>query len=112
MLLDTQGFNVIVAVLSIFPEWLSWNRQNFTSYFEVFINTPIEVLEARDPKGIYAAARNGRMSQVVGIDIPFKKPAAPDLTLEWDDLNTAPSDIAALIIKKCNLMNSAKGFTK
>ena len=84
-ILDAQGIHVIAAVLSIFPEWQRWNRENFSAYYEVFLDLPMEVLRRRDVKGLYAAAEAGEMVNVVGIDIPFPAPAGPDLVLNADD---------------------------
>ena len=80
--LDQQGIHVIAAVLSIFPEWQRWNRDNFSDYFEIFLDVPPETLKARDPKDLYAGAVAGRVTNVVGIDIPFPRPPAPDLTID------------------------------
>ena len=81
-LLDSQGINVIAAVLSIFPDWQRWNRENFSRYFEIFLDIPLETLKQRDEKGLYAAAMAGKMKDVVGMDIPFPPPANPDLVLD------------------------------
>ncbi|HEX9983924.1 MAG TPA: bifunctional sulfate adenylyltransferase/adenylylsulfate kinase [Thermoanaerobaculia bacterium] len=51
-------------------------------FLEVFVDTPLEVCEARDEKGIYAAARRGEMRGVTGIDDPYERPLAPELTVE------------------------------
>jgi len=51
------------------------------AFFEVFVNTPIEVCEARDPKGLYAKARAGELKGFTGIDDPYEAPLAPDLEL-------------------------------
>ena len=53
-LLDKQGVNVVCAILSIFPETRAWNRENIENYYEVYIDTPIEVLIERDSKGLYS----------------------------------------------------------
>lgn len=83
--LDAQGIHVIASVLSVFPEWQAWNRAEFSSYFEVFLDIPIKRLELRDPKGLYAAARSGKMPNVVGYDIPFPRPSSPDLVITEED---------------------------
>jgi len=79
--LDQQGINVIASVLSIFPEWQEWNRNTFTSYFEVFLDIPIEIVAKRDPKNIYKNATFIKKPNIVGIDIPFPKPVNPDLII-------------------------------
>ena len=81
-MLDRQGIHVIAAVLSIFPEWQAWNRATFSNYFEVFLDIPIATLVERDVKGLYAGAHEGRIKNVVGVDIEFPRPANPDLILD------------------------------
>ena len=54
-------------------------------FYEVFVDTPIEVCEARDPKGLYAKARAGELKGFTGIDDPYEAPIEPDLVLTPDD---------------------------
>lgn len=81
-MLDTQGIHVIATVLSIFPEWQAWNRKNFSTYFEVFLDIPLQTLKRRDVKGLYESAHAGRNDNMVGIDIPFPTPPNPDLIID------------------------------
>ncbi|MBZ4622756.1 adenylyl-sulfate kinase [Mycobacterium avium] len=53
-------------------------------FIEVFCDTPIEECEKRDPKGLYAKARAGEITQFTGIDSPYQPPANPDLRLTPD----------------------------
>jgi bifunctional enzyme CysN/CysC len=53
-------------------------------FFEVFVDTPLEVCEQRDPKGLYAKARAGEITGFTGIDDPYEPPPAPDLVLRPD----------------------------
>jgi len=55
------------------------------AFVEVFIDTPLEVCEARDPKGLYVKARAGEITGFTGIDDPYEAPAAPELRLTPDD---------------------------
>ena len=55
------------------------------SFVEVYIDTPIELCEARDPKGLYAKARAGEITGFTGIDDPYEAPAEPELRLTPDD---------------------------
>ncbi len=82
LMLDKQGIHVIASVLSIFPEWQAWNREQFSSYYEVFLDIPLETLIRRDVKGLYEGARKGEIPNVVGIDIPFSAPLHPDLCID------------------------------
>jgi bifunctional enzyme CysN/CysC len=50
-------------------------------FVEVFVDTPIEVCEARDPKGLYAKARAGELTGFTGVDDPYEPPPQPDLVL-------------------------------
>lgn len=50
-------------------------------FIEVFVDTPLEVCEARDPKGLYKKARAGELKGFTGIDDPYEAPQAPELTL-------------------------------
>ena len=50
-------------------------------FFEVFVDTPIEICEERDPKGLYKKARSGEIKGFTGIDDPYEEPSSPDLTL-------------------------------
>jgi len=80
--LDDQGVNVVCAILSIFPETRDWNRKNIKNYYEVYIETPIEILADRDSKGIYGKYKRGEISKVVGMDIDFPVPDKPDLVIK------------------------------
>lgn len=80
-LLDEQGFDVVCAILSIFPESRTWCRQNLSSYLEVFIDTPVDDLVKRDSKGIYARYLSGEIHDVAGFDLKFLQPEAPDILI-------------------------------
>jgi bifunctional enzyme CysN/CysC len=50
-------------------------------FIEVFVDTPLEVCEQRDPKGLYARARAGEITGMTGVDAPYQVPAQPDVVL-------------------------------
>ena len=50
-------------------------------FIEIFVDTPIEVCEQRDPKGLYKKARAGEIKGFTGIDDPYEHPESPELTL-------------------------------
>ncbi|GLY41994.1 adenylyl-sulfate kinase [Amycolatopsis sp. NBRC 101858] len=64
-------------------------------FVEVFVDTPLEVCEARDPKGMYAKARAGEIRGFTGIDAPYERPSSPDLVLRPADGD--PATMAAAI---------------
>lgn len=51
-------------------------------YIEVFVDTPLEVCEKRDTKGMYAMARNGQIKEFTGIDAPYEAPRHPEIRVE------------------------------
>jgi len=51
-------------------------------FVEVFVDTPLEVCESRDPKGLYAKARRGELRDFTGVDDPYERPDAPEITLD------------------------------
>tara|TARA_B110000014_G_C19984049_1_gene509581 strand:+ start:350 stop:952 length:603 start_codon:yes stop_codon:yes gene_type:complete len=66
-------------------------------FFEVFVDTPIEVCEERDPKGLYKKARSGEIKGFTGIDDPYEMPNDPDLILTPE--NGLPEDGAKLVLQ-------------
>jgi len=61
-------------------------------FVEVFVDAPLKVCEARDPKGLYAKARAGEISDFTGIDAPYEPPEHPELHL--DSAGQAPDALA------------------
>lgn len=51
-------------------------------FIEVFVDTPLEVCEQRDPKGLYARARAGELTGMTGIDDPYEPPVEPELVID------------------------------
>ena len=98
--LDSQGINVVCAILSIFPETRKWNRENIVDYNEVYIKVPLDILEKRDTNNLYSQAKAGKIKNVVGIDIPFPEPKNPDLiienNIETEDFNSMLEKIMSL----------------
>ena len=66
-------------------------------FVEVFVDTPLEVCEARDTKGMYAKARRGEIKDFTGIDDPYEPPENPELTL--DTVTYTPEDNARRILQ-------------
>ena len=64
-------------------------------FVEVFVDTPIEVCETRDPKGLYAKARAGEITGFTGIDDPYEAPLAPELVI--DAATLTPDEAAARV---------------
>jgi adenylyl-sulfate kinase len=71
-------------------------------FVEVFVDTPIEICEARDPKGLYRKARAGEITGFTGIDDPYEPPANPELVLRPDagDAATLAAQVFVLLRAK------------
>ena len=80
--LADQGIHVVAAVLSIFPEWRSWNRENISDYAEVYMQASMQTLLKRDIKNLYARALSGKIKNVVGVDLQFPEPENPELVID------------------------------
>ena len=65
-------------------------------FIEVYVNTPIEVCERRDPKGLYAKARQGVLKGFTGIDDPYEPPSQAEITL--DTIANSEEENASLIL--------------
>ncbi|HWS53007.1 MAG TPA: bifunctional sulfate adenylyltransferase/adenylylsulfate kinase [Pyrinomonadaceae bacterium] len=65
-------------------------------FVEVYVDTPLEVCEARDTKGMYRQAREGKIKNFTGIDDPYEPPHAPEIRL--DTVGRAPEENAELVL--------------
>ena len=97
--LSVQGIDVVAAVLSIFPDWQKWNRENIEDYFQVHLEVDLQVLLRRETKSIYKRALAGEMPNVVGVDIPFPEPYMTDLQI---NNNADRDDLSEFVLKILN----------
>jgi len=83
------GLIVMVSFISPFRSERRMARELFQDgeFIEVFVDTPLEVCEARDPKGLYRKARAGLISHFTGIDSDYEVPEQPELALQTKDTN-------------------------
>ena len=88
-LMVSSGLITIVSFISPFRAERSMARNLFNDdeFIEVFIDTPIEVCEARDSKGLYKKARAGQLKNFTGIDSDYEKPVMPEIALQNSDAN-------------------------
>jgi len=56
-------------------------------FIEIYVNTPIEVCEQRDVKGLYAKARRGEIRDFTGVNAPFEEPAHPEISLQAGNMS-------------------------
>ena len=85
-ILTCKGFICISALISPYNSDRDLARAKLDNckFIEVFINAPITICEQRDPKGLYAKARAGKIPQFTGISAPYEAPANPDIELRTD----------------------------
>ena len=67
-------------------------------FVEVFVDTPLEVCEARDPKGLYKKARAGEIKHFTGISDPYERPESPEVTIQGGNDRT-PHEQAAEVLQ-------------
>ena len=93
------GIIVITAFISPFRK----DRDNVRALFdedgfiEVHVDTPLDVCEQRDPKGLYQKAREGKIKDFTGIDSPYEAPRAAEFTVDTEKLRQA--DIISQLLK-------------
>lgn len=83
-LLTRNGVPNIVAAISPYREARAEARKLIGDFVEVFVDAPLPVLEARDPKGLYRKARTGLIPHFTGISDPYEPPEAPEVRCPSD----------------------------
>lgn len=98
-LMADAGLIVIVSFISPFraERAMARNLLGPGEFFEVYVDTPLEVAERRDPKGLYRKARRGELVNFTGVDSPYEPPADPELRLDTSTLS--PDEAASRILR-------------
>ena len=88
-LMVDAGLIVLVSFISPFRNERQMARTLFNDdeFMEVFVDTPIEVCEQRDVKGLYAKARSGKLKNFTGIDSPYELPVKPEVHVKTATMN-------------------------
>jgi bifunctional enzyme CysN/CysC len=99
-LMVDAGLIVLVSFISPFRAERRLARELFAAgdFIEVFVDTPLEECERRDPKGLYAKARSGALKNFTGIDSAYEIPEAPELHIET--LGKTAEECAAAICRR------------
>ncbi len=100
-LMVDAGLIVLVTFISPFRADREQARKLFADeeFIEVFVDTPIEVAETRDPKGLYKRARSGEIKNFTGIDSPYEPPENPEMRLSHTQ---SAEENAAQVVKRIN----------
>ena len=108
-LMADAGLIVIVSFISPFRSEREMARglAEEGEFVEIFVDTPVEVCEARDPKGLYAKARRGDLVNFTGIDSPYEPPENPELRI--DTTNTSVDEAADRVLESLTSARQAGG---
>ena len=92
-LFNQAGLHVIAAFISPYRRDRAHAKQiiGHELFVEVFVNAPLNVCEARDPKGLYKQARSGIIPMFTGVTAPYEPPEAPAVQLRTDQLSVSSS---------------------
>ncbi|MGQ0735742.1 MAG: sulfate adenylyltransferase subunit CysN, partial [Acidobacteriota bacterium] len=87
-LMVDAGLIVLVSFISPFRSERHMARGLVaeSEFLEVFVDTPLDIAEKRDPKGLYRKARSGELKNFTGIDSPYEAPEAPEIHLQTSTL--------------------------
>ncbi len=104
-LMVDAGLIVLVSFISPFRAEREIARRlvGHERFVEVYVDAPLAVAEARDPKGLYAKARRGQLPNFTGVDSPYEPPIQPDLHIDTTQLT--PSEAADRIINELQRMD-------
>jgi len=95
----SSGGIAICAVISPYIDTRGKVREllsGFGGFLEVYVSTPIEVCEKRDPKGLYAKARTGEITNFTGVNDPYEPPTDPDISINCENLS--PEEGAEMVL--------------
>lgn len=95
-MLARNGVISVTAAISPYRVIRDEIRENIEHFVEIFVDTPLEVCEERDVKGLYAKARSGEIPQFTGVSDPYEEPFSPEVGVLTHDRDVAGS--AAQII--------------
>jgi bifunctional enzyme CysN/CysC len=93
------GLIVITAFISPFRAEREMVRQMIApgEFFEIHVDTPLEIAEQRDVKGLYKKARAGQLKHFTGIDSPYEAPAKPEIRVNTTTMSA--EEAADLIVE-------------
>ena len=80
----------------------------YGAYLEVYLSTPLEVCQRRDPKGLYARARRGYIKNFTGVDDPYEVPRNPEITIDTANMN--PEEAVRKILAYLDRQGYLKDF--
>ena len=99
-LMVDAGLIVLVSLISPFRSEREFARSLFEpgEFAEVYVHAPLELLEQRDPKGLYRKARGGELARITGIDSPYEPPLEPEVAVDTADCS--PEQAMARVLER------------
>jgi bifunctional enzyme CysN/CysC len=103
-LMADAGLVVLVSFISPFrsERQLARERAGSTAFCEIFVDTPLDLAETRDPKGLYRKARQGELANFTGVDSPYERPENPELRI--DTTEVSPEEAANRLVQQLRVM--------
>ncbi len=87
--LETYGVTVVASFISPYRDSRRFARSQCRRFIEVYLSTPLEVCEKRDPNGLYARARKGEIQHFTGVDDPYESPEHPEIRIDTSDMEVS-----------------------
>ena len=105
-LLARNGAIPIVALISPYRSSRARARAEIGRFVEVYINTPLDVCEQRDVKGLYKKARQGLIREFTGVDDPYEVPEHPEIRV--DTIHRSPEESARYVLAELDRLGWPK----
>lgn len=101
-MLEKHDVFVIASFISPYREARAFVRSQCNNFIEIYVSTPLEECEKRDPKGLYKKARTGEITNFTGIDDPYEAPQNPEIEIDTTNISVddAINRILAYITKQ------------
>jgi len=94
--LEAYGVAVVASFISPYRESRRFARSQCRRFIEVYLSTPLEVCEKRDPNGLYSRARKGEIPHFTGVNDPYEAPEHPEIRIDTSDMDV--SECVSLIL--------------
>jgi adenylylsulfate kinase len=94
--LEEHGVFVVASFVSPYVDSRQFVREQCSSFLEIYVSTPVEECERRDPKGLYARARRGEIENFTGVSDPYEAPPSPEVSFDTSQLSVAAAGAQVL----------------
>jgi adenylylsulfate kinase-like enzyme len=99
-LLVKHGVPVIFDATANRRAYRDWARHEIGRFIEVYVDVPLDICMARDPKGIYRCAAAGHATNVPGLQDPYEPPEAPEVVIRGEDGEAGARRIIQKLVEK------------